>query len=256
MIPQEILDLIVDHLHNEPTTLNTCCLVYKVWVPCARKHLFANVAFLPSDRHVPQWREAFPDPATSPAHNIRTLSIRNPTFITTEDTDTLLTFCGITCLTMNTDLREDGSVSLAPFYGFSPVVRSLHLTSAFLRNSEIVNLICFFPLLEDLTLVSHRHIIGSNGWEYPPTSPRLTGTLELHPRRIGGIVSAIYLLLHLPNGCRFKGITVPWQSDSDVKSTMDLVSNCSNTLEVLDIENRIARMFSTTPVPNWDLMFK
>ena len=37
---------------------------------------------------------------------------------------------------------------------------------------------------------------------------------------------------------------------------MDLVSNCSNTLEVLDIENRITRMFSMTPVPNWDLMFK
>ena len=105
-------------------------------------------------------------------------------------------------------------------------------------------------------LVSRRHIIGSDGWEYPSTSPRLTGTLELRPRRIGGIESAIYLLLHLPNGCHFKGIVVPWQSDSDVKSTMDLVSNCSNTLEVLDIENRITRMFSTTPVPNWDLMFK
>ena len=44
-LPPEILDLIIDHLHDEPATLKTCCVVSKSWVPRTRKHLFALVEF-------------------------------------------------------------------------------------------------------------------------------------------------------------------------------------------------------------------
>ena len=256
VIPQEILDLIIDHLHDERTTLNVCCLVSKAWLPRTRKHIFIEVKFLPFGRHIPQWKRSFPDPATSPAHNIRTLSIRNPKLITTENADTLLTFCGVTHLNVDTDLREDRLVSLALFHGFSPVVRSLHLTTTLLRNSEIFDLICSFPLLEDLTLVSRLHRTGYDAWNHPSTSPRFTGSLELHPNSAEGIGPTAYHLLNLPNGLHFSGITVPWHSDSDVKATMDLVSTCSDTLETLDIANRLSSMFSTTHSSGWDLMFK
>jgi len=55
----ELLDLIVDHLRGELTTLETCCVVSKSWVPRAQKHLFAHVEF-----HVELWKKAFPDPST------------------------------------------------------------------------------------------------------------------------------------------------------------------------------------------------
>jgi len=44
-LPPEILDLIVDHLHDEPTALKACCLVSKSWVPRTWNHLFALVEF-------------------------------------------------------------------------------------------------------------------------------------------------------------------------------------------------------------------
>ena len=39
----EILNLIVNQLHYEPTTLRSCCLVSKPWVPRARCHLSADI---------------------------------------------------------------------------------------------------------------------------------------------------------------------------------------------------------------------
>ena len=58
--PQEILDLIIDHLHDEPATLKTSCLVSKAWVQRARKHLFAHIVLDSPDWSVPGGREHFP----------------------------------------------------------------------------------------------------------------------------------------------------------------------------------------------------
>ena len=251
-IPQEIWDLIIDHLHDDPETLYTCCLVSNAWVLRAKKHLFAKITFIPPDRHIPQWRGAFPDPATSPAHNVRTLSIRKPRLITTENTNTLLTFCGVTHLSVDTDSWQDRGVSLSPFHGFSPVVRSLRLATTLLRHSEIFDLICSFPLLEDLALIHRgpRSWDEDLSWNHPSTSPRLTGSLELNPNRMDGIEPTVHSLLNLPNGLHFKRISVLWSSHNDIKSTMDLVSSCSNTLESLDITNHFQCMFSTTTAPD------
>lgn len=41
--PQEIFDMFVDHLHNDPKTLAICALVCRSWVPPGRYHLFGNV---------------------------------------------------------------------------------------------------------------------------------------------------------------------------------------------------------------------
>jgi hypothetical protein len=63
-LPPEILDLIFDHLRDEPTTLKTCCIVSKSWIHRTRKHLFARVA---SKFHIKLWKKVFPDPSNSPA---------------------------------------------------------------------------------------------------------------------------------------------------------------------------------------------
>lgn len=51
-LPPEILDLIIDNLHDEPTTLKTCSVVSKSWIQRARKHLFVDIEFHPPDRPV------------------------------------------------------------------------------------------------------------------------------------------------------------------------------------------------------------
>ncbi|KAF9643160.1 hypothetical protein BDM02DRAFT_3081141, partial [Thelephora ganbajun] len=44
-LPPEILDYIIDLLHDKPETLKQCCLVSKSWVSRTRKHLFADIEF-------------------------------------------------------------------------------------------------------------------------------------------------------------------------------------------------------------------
>lgn len=42
-IPQELFDHIIDHLHNEYSTLLNCSLVCQAWVPSSRLHLFSQI---------------------------------------------------------------------------------------------------------------------------------------------------------------------------------------------------------------------
>jgi len=98
-------------------------------------------------------------------------------------------------------------------------------------SSSVFDLVCSFPLLEDLGLV---FFLGSQAdtvqWIAPSTSPKLTGCLELSTR--GGIHSAVRRLLNFPGGVRFAKITVSCLG-SDFEPATDLVSGCSGTLESL-----------------------
>lgn len=43
-LPQELVDHIIDHLHDDRLTLNHCSLVSRAWLPTSRLHLFAKVS--------------------------------------------------------------------------------------------------------------------------------------------------------------------------------------------------------------------
>ena len=138
----EILDLIIDHLHNERTTLKGCCTVSKSWVPRARKHLFARLAFGTFESRIESWMKAFPDPSNSPAHHARTLMIIGVHLATAASTNVgrwIQSFRSITHLHVDIIADyDDGDrlVSLVPFHGLSPSPRWLHLylTSIPLNN--------------------------------------------------------------------------------------------------------------------------
>ena len=123
------------------------------------------------------WKKAFPDPSTSPAHHTRHLLIRGILAATGEDT------CGwIRAFHNLVHLQLEGTgwnypVTLVPFHGLSPTLRSLRLIST---SPGVLDLVCSFPLLEDLALISPSH--RSDAWNIPPTSPKLTGSLTLCPR--------------------------------------------------------------------------
>jgi len=177
--PPEILDLIIDDLHDEPATLKSCCVVSKSWVPRARKYLFSHVKFHSSKSHVELWKKTFPDPSTSPAHHTRTLSIRGIPVVTAADAGVdgwIRTFHNVEHLRLDR-LGEDPDhrASLVPFYGLSPTVRFLSLVST---SIDVFDLICSFPLLEDLALISP-NIAGADRWNTASTSPKLTGSLHL-----------------------------------------------------------------------------
>jgi hypothetical protein len=237
-LPPELLDLIVDHSSDEPTTLNTCCLVSKSWVPRARSHLFAHVKFDSDERHggssVDLWMEAFPDPSNSPAHHTRTLTISGlPAVIavtTIPGHAWVRSFRGIIKLAMNTHWYDDLEVSLVKLHGLSPILKSLCVDRSFIPFSEVFNLACSFPLLEDLSLCSFssQQTQSHDLMDPPQTSPKLTGILQL----AGDVLPIILRLLGLPGGLHFSKISTECGTKS-LQLVVTLVSRCSETLEFL-----------------------
>ena len=75
-LPPEILDLIFHRVHDEPTTLRACCLVFKSWVPPTRRYLFNRVEFR-SFGSIKLWVTAFPNPSNSLSHYTRVLPLSN-----------------------------------------------------------------------------------------------------------------------------------------------------------------------------------
>ena len=224
--PPEVLDLIVDHLHDEPTTLKACCVVSKSWIHRTRTHLFASVEFRASKFPIQRWKKTFPDPSNSPAHHTRHLHVHGYSACNIAGV-----YGWIRAFHNLVRLRLGGPIwkyhgSLVPFYGLSPTLRSLHLKC---DSPEVLDLICSFPLLEDLALVPPG--LGSEIWNIPPTSLKLTGSLSL--RGLRGICHSARRLLSLPNGLHFTKITVAL--DEGTQSVIDLVSRCSDTLESFDV---------------------
>jgi len=250
-LPPEVLDLIVGHLRDEPPTLKTCCLVSKSWIPRTRKHLFAHVEFCVWNHLTKSWVKTFPDPANTPAHHTRTLSVLYPThyprLIKAARTGIFSSFSSVVHLSLSVGWWHDETFSHVPLHGLSPVLRSLHLSFVVIPHSEILTLICSFPLLEDLALDSVRPEQRDGQWTTPSTSPRLTGSLELCIG-MGGMQSITNPLVDLPNGLHFTKIVVVWFYKQDVTSTMYLLLSCSDTVQSLEVTSRLSGMFHSVSV--------
>ena len=232
-LPPEIFDLIVEHLHDQPTALKTCCTVSKSWVSRARTHLFAHVGISP----VESWTRVFPDPSNSPAHYVRSLSIS--IYSTTRSTDARALICSFrnsTKLRVYVNWCNNSRIFFAQLHGFSPVLKSLHLTYFSTPPSEIFDLVCSFPSLEGLSFNSlTAEDEPDGGWNIPSTSPKLTGTLVLEME--GEILPVVRRLLGLPGGLHFSSISVMCL-DREAESVAGLVLGCSNTLESLRVNYR------------------
>jgi len=235
-LPPEILDLIIDHLPYDPTILKTCCVVSKSWVPRTRKHLFALVEFDASTSQFSLWKKSFPDPSNSPAHHTRTLCVYGPHG--TSAGGWIRAFHNV----VNLRLSNQNPASIAPFCGLSPTIRSLHLIYT---HSKVFDLICSFPLLEDLEVVALSTESGTDVWSAPLTSPRFTGTLDLKTPKTIRLVTR--RLLDLPGGLRFSRIKAAFIGE-DTKLVTDLVSGCSNTLEYLSLFRHPSGAFHSVPV--------
>ena len=235
-LPAEILDHIVDHLHDTEDALRKCCLVSKSWIPRTRLHLFANITF-PAVGSLESWKETFPDPSMSPAHYAKTLSVGCSEVVMAADAEEGSWIRGFSSV-VHLEVGSQGpfasvSSSLVPFHCISPAIKSLRITFPVLPFQQVFNLILSFPLLEDLAMTS-----SYDGSDRPPTArplrpPMLTGSLELYLR--GGMEHFIRRLLSLPGGIHFRKLTLTWPRGEDVPLTTRLAEECFRTLESLGI---------------------
>ena len=230
--PPEILDQIVDHLHDDPAALGACCLVSKSWIPRTRMYLFTRVKFT-SELPFGRWVKAFPNPPNSPAHYTRTLTVlSHRAAVTAVAVDWIRAFHNIVHLHLYGCL-------LSPFHGLSPAVRSLRLEYPEARTSKILDFMCSFPLLEDFAL-----LLGpgsdTDDWTAPSTLPRLTGSLGLGGM-VGGIGNIMRRLLDIQGGLHFTKIALTWMDGTDFKLAVDLISRCSRTVQFLDLTEDLYR---------------
>lgn len=240
-LPAELLDYIVDHLCDSRKDLESCCLISKSWVPRIRSRIFSKIKFRTIGR-VKSWKNTFPDPSTSPACYTKSLLIYCPQVTMSRNAvegGWIPTFSGVV------DLEIAGcppSFSPVPFHGFSPVLTSLRISLYVFQPSQILDLVCSFPLLEDVSIYSFetRLVDGDDNVNEQPTalqsrsSPMLTGTLELSMQQ--GIDPIASGLLSLPNGLRFRKLDLTWHVEQAVSLTTALVERCYPTLEFLKVD--------------------
>ena len=247
-LPPEILDLVVKYLHDERTVLNACSTVSKSWVPRARRYLFFRIEFSP-ESPIELWIRTFPVPSSSPAHHARTLSFHDFTIVAAAVTHArpwINAFHHIVHLQMKDVQWDDdpSQVSLVPFQGSFPILKSLSLKRCYIPAPEALSFICSFPILKDLDLglffASDETAIDE--WNPPSISPEPTGTLHL----AGKIRPVIPRLLNLPNFFRFSEITIVFDVH-DVNLANDLVLKCSDSLESLSIGYFLPSTFTLTP---------
>ena len=250
--PPEILIHIVDNLHDEPQALRDCCLVARSWVPLTRKHLFAVVRFR-SPKDLETWKKTFPDPSNSPAYYTHSLWVQCPQIVTAADAEEggwIRSFSHVVNLNVESsvDGLTDSEISLVPFHGISPVLKSLFIGSTLLPYSQIFGLIRSLPLLEDLSLVGYR-IANDNDLDVggpptvapPPSALALTGGLGLI--LLQGVGPITRRLLGIPSGLHFKIFTVAWIQEGDLQWINALVVGCSDTLERLGVMRFLLRIF-------------
>ena len=250
-LPPEVLDLVFDYLRDQPTTLKACCLVSKSWVHGTRRHLFVRVE-LSGKSLIRSWMRAFPDPSNSQAHHARSLSIGIDAAVLTGDPDArafIRSFHNILQLFVHTFWWDTPKVTFADFHGLSPTLTSLHLFHPSIQSSEVLDLICSFPLLEDLSLQIEDLTGDLDGWVAPSASPKLTGELLLG-KRVHHVVCG---LLDLPGGLHFTKITacIPVE---DAELVVGLVSRCSHTLESLWIDYYPSSTFLSAFALDWYLI--
>ena len=254
-LPCELLDHIVDFLHDSRTPLRNCCLVSKSWIPRTRRHLFAEI-YLRTPKSLESWKKAFPDPSISPACYAIFLWIGCPQVVTTKGAEAggwIASFSGVEHLQFGgQDVHARGwEAAFVMFHGFSPAVKSLRMRMSHLPFPHFFNLVLSFPLLEDLDMDDCHDVQIDDGGDsdglsmstavQSSSSPVFAGTLDLHLK--GGMGPIVHRLLALPDGIHFRKFILSWSREEDISLTMALMERCSHTLEFLYISSSL---FSTS----------
>ena len=241
-IPPEIIDGIIELLHDDKGALKQCSLASKQWASHSQRYLFSAVE-ISSSGDLEGWKKTFPDSATSLAYYARSLTVR-PTRLVTEsdgiDGGWIKPFTNVQRLELWNRVPPENpipTVSLTPFHAL-PSVKSLFLTLTTVSSLEVVNLICSLPLLEDLGINALNTEINDIDGDIlqPVNPPPLTGTLHLHlgVKRVANILSHV----PVPGGLHFRKIILdgyPWEAEKGLEYAPDLVERCSNTLEHIEI---------------------
>jgi hypothetical protein len=128
-LPAELLDHVVDLLHDTEDALRSCCLVSKSWIPRTRRHLFADIEFYTAEtcNHGKTRFQILPPLLRVTPH---ICSLDSPWVLRPQMQKRVVGFPPFLalCPFRSGIAAETANESLAPFHGFSPALKSLRLT--------------------------------------------------------------------------------------------------------------------------------
>ena len=155
-LPPEILDHIIDLLHDNRETLLQCCLVSKSRIPRARKYLFAHVEF--KSEGYDKWKKTFPDPTNSLAHHVYTLTV-DGSLRGAEDSSWIRGFARVERLIVDGEWAGSNvtSISFVPFHRLAASIKALDITFTLLLRTQIFDLICSPPPSSRLSVERRRY---------------------------------------------------------------------------------------------------
>ena len=243
-LPEELLDHVADLLHDETHALKNCCLVSKSWIPRARNHLFAGVAFR-SPNNLRSWKKMFPDPSTSPAYYTRALVIKFPQVADAEEGCWIPTFSRVVNLKVDTRAATgDDLVRLTRLHESAPAIKSFTAVFTTAQSSRVSDLACSFPLVENLCLIGYGPRVGNTdgsenqqAFVRPTGQLSLTGSLKISVAE--GMDPIASRLLALQDGLRFRELELKLYREGDVSLTRALIERCNPALETLRIHYRL-----------------
>lgn len=241
-----MVDIIIDHIHDDHETLRKCCLVHSSWTSICRFHLFSSVTF--NDLFdLELWAEIFPSASESPARYVQSLSIAGLWALIFEDgfdpdeldenmLEHLRSFVRVQSLSL-TALTIPLKSSWHHFDHMRSSLRSLQLYSPLpTKRSDLVDFVCSFPLLDNLL------IMGSTNWveepykcpSRPQNLPPLRGELRLvtfyDPNH-----DFITRLMEISNDIKFRTIQLDFHHRGPQHPVDRLLSACESTLEHLSL---------------------
>jgi len=189
ILPCELLDHTIDHLHNSQTSLRNCRLVSKSWFPRTRTHLFAEINF-DTLRSLRSWKKTFRDPSTSPACYTKRLLVGSSNILAAANGEASSWIGGFSRVVrlelVGLSSSSKWKAALFLFRVFSPFVKPLRVNNAAFPPSLLFDLIVSFPLLEDLLIIDC-YCTSDNGSDsneastliQPSGPPMFTGSFVL-----------------------------------------------------------------------------
>ena len=227
-LPLEIFDYITNLLNSNQKALKQWCLVSKSHALRTQMHIFRCV-HIRDPEHFNKLKNYFPDPSNSPVIHTQSLSFYCIGWFTYADIGWIKSLTNIVQLEiwLNNEHMLSG---FAPFRNLSELPTKPQTD---IQLQAISNLICSFPLLEDLHVVGFGRIAGEGRTICQPSDlPTFTGTLVLEPMA----ANLMFWLLKLPNYLCFRKIV--WRGGGmgyNFNGVKHLVERCFDTLEDIDI---------------------